>query len=515
MPADFISFARRGPLGGLLVFLLFVVGCSGCQDPDADGPGGAPFAGQQLDISVPAKLGLPEAWSLILDEWTVQSGAECRLTEYDLAKGDRSLAELLGHGSGESSTSDAALMIFPVTRIAELAADKLLAPIPRKEQGEKNLHWLDLLPGLRENVATLKREPTVVPLSCPVLVCYYRRDLLEKATLSPPKTWSDYQKLVDSLDRWAPGLTAVEPWGEEYRATMFLARAVSHAKHPGNFSLFFDYETCEPLIAGAGFVRALEDAKRALIKMPKEATRYTPADCRRELLAGRAALAVAFETGPGNPALPFGPAGTRVSEAAGQEKPESIATRPESMHVGFCRLPGVREVYNRSTADWETPPDGHLNYVTLTGFGGLCAAVSAHVTPRQAEAAWNLLARLSLDNLETAFPGATKSPCRDVQLGTAAPWTGSELAEDEKFSYLDAVHQSLRDTRLVAELPVVGRAKFRAALSEQIGNVLAGKAEPAAALEAAAERWRKIIAEIGVEKVRDSYRRSLGLSPLR
>ncbi len=510
MHSDPMSLTRFGPFGGLLLLLFFVVGC---LDSEPNRPERKPFAGQQLDISVPAGLGFPAAWDLILDEWTEQTGAKCRLREYDLSAGSRPLAEWLGHGSGASSTPGAVLMVFPITQVAELAAEGLLASIPQDQQSEGNLHWLDLLAGLRKNVATLERKPTVVPLSCPALVCYYRRDLLEKAKLSPPKTWSDYQKLIDSLDRWAPARTAVEPWGEEYRATMFLARAVSYAKHPGNFSLYFDYKTAEPLIDGAGFVRALEAAKSALAKMPHEVTEYTPADCRTEILAGRAALAVAFETGPGNPVLPFGPTGATAADVAGVPETKSIVNRPELMRIGFCRLPGVREVYNRSTGDWEAPPDGGINQVTLTGFGGLCAAVSTNVTPLQAQTAWNLLARLSLDNLETAFPGATKSPCRALQVGTAAPWTGTELADDERFQYLDTVAQSLRDTRLVAELPVVGRNEFRAALSEQIGSVLAGNAEPAAALEAAARRWREIIADVGVEAVRDSYRRSLGLSP--
>ena len=93
-------------------------------------------------------------------------------------------------------------------------------------------------------------------------------------------------------------------------------------------------------------------------------------------------------------------------------------------------------------------------------------------------------------------------------------WVGTELAAHEARQYLNALAESLGDTRLVAELPVVGRRAFRRTLSEQIGKVLNGQTEPAPALQAAAEKWRGIRNDVGVGKLRDSYRRSLGLEPL-
>jgi multiple sugar transport system substrate-binding protein len=501
---------------GAVIVVAAFAGCFGsAEKPGETQPDNNPFAGQRLRAVVPKGLELPAAWKPILDEWSAQTGALYQMDEVDFptpTQPQSSSTAARFAGSGDSPGGG--LVVFPTALLAELAGARLLAPLPQDQLSEENLRWLDVFAGLREQVASLERQPTVVPISSPVLVCYYRRDLLEKAGLSPPATWSDYQKLLDTLDRWAPGLTAVEPWGEDFRATMFLARAVSYAKHPAYYSVFFDEETGAPLIDRPSFVRALADAQAALAKMPPAVAGFSPRDCRREFFTGRAALAVAFETGPGNPPLAFGPGWPLDPEAASAADSAPAAGRPETATIGFCRLPGVRDVYDPSTRNWVPAADGKVNQVTLSGFGGLCAGVSSASTPLQAQAAWNVLATLSLDNIENAFPGAAKSPSRQSQLAKPAAWVGEELTADEAQRYLETAAASLRDTRLVPELPVVGHAQFRAALTEQLGEVLAGRAEPQTALSATAEKWRQIANDLGREKVRDSYRRSLGLRPL-
>ncbi len=337
-----------------------------------------------------------------------------------------------------------------------------------------------------------------------MLVCYYRRDLLEKAGLAPPQTWSDYQKLLDTLDQWAPGMTAVEPWGEEFRATMFLARAAAYVKHPENFSVFFDINSGQPLIDSPGFVRALETTRAAYARLAGEVKNYTPADCRREFFAGKAALAVTFETG------------------ANSQQAVTVK-RPEGMNVGVTRLPGVREIYNLSTKSW-SPVSGEEAYrVTLTGFGGLCGGVSAKSSPETAQAAWSLLATLSVDKYESAFGETPHSLTRKSQTGHPDFFTSAELAGEEQVTYVDAIAAALQDENLVAELPCAGRDEFRKALTDALGKVFvtagdAGSKDAApgdaqAVLHGVAEEWRSIAQKVGPERVLNSYRRILGLPP--
>jgi len=95
-----------------------------------------------------------------------------------------------------------------------------------------------------------------------------------------------------------------------------------------------------------------------------------------------------------------------------------------------------------------------------------------------------------------------------------ANWTGDELQDAERYKYLNAVSQTLRDTRLVTEMPVPGHAEFREALRDGVTSVLSGMAEPEPALKSVATRWQTIAKRRGgAWKIRDAYRASLGLSP--
>jgi hypothetical protein len=85
------------------------------------------------------------------------------------------------------------------------------------------------------------------------------------------------------------------------------------------------------------------------------------------------------------------------------------------------------------------------------------------------------------------------------------------MTDREALDYVRAAGDSLRDGRVVAELPVIGRQRFRDALTAALGPALSGESQPQAALSAAANRWREITAELGPENVRKSYRRSLNL----
>jgi multiple sugar transport system substrate-binding protein len=236
-------------------------------------------------------MGFRTAWEGPLNEWAAQTGGKYTLTE--LKPGERPDGSSLFEGDDRQT-----LAIFPLEQAPSLIAAGKLAPIPESLHGadENGVLWSELFAGLAAKIASRKDTPLLVPLECPVLVCYYRHDLLNAAGLNPPQTWDEYQQLLERITAWAPGLVALEPWSEQFRATMFLARAVSLAQHPGHYSLYFDIETGEPLIDSPGFVRALEAARAAVARMGPVVLAYNPADCRTALLSGRAALAVAYES---------------------------------------------------------------------------------------------------------------------------------------------------------------------------------------------------------------------------
>ena len=131
----------------------------------------------------------------------------------------------------------------------------------------------------------------------------------------------------------------------------------------------------------------------------------------------------------------------------------------------------------------------------------------------QAEAAWNALTALCGPEMIATLPPGARSPCRE-SLASPAAWVGRELQGSEAQEYLNAVGRSLRDLRVVAEIPVIGRSRFRQSLTDGLGKVLAKQEEPKAALESIAMQWRKHAVETGLEKLRDNYRSMMSLPPL-
>src|SRR5580698_9820635 len=190
-----------------LVAIIAVGLCStsGCEDEEATKAASAEhtFTNETVTIAVPKGMGFLEGWKGLLDEWGEQTGAAYRLVEYEdgtAAKKDLPTADLI---------------ILPFAEMGEfVAADRLSLMPPVLTSGDSATAWLDYFSGLRERVLTIGGAPAIIPFSCPVLTCYYRRDLLEKAGKKPPRTWDEYQALVESLPSWAPGLSAAEPWGQ-------------------------------------------------------------------------------------------------------------------------------------------------------------------------------------------------------------------------------------------------------------------------------------------------------------
>ena len=482
-----------------VLLLLFALGLvAGCGEESDDPPDETDsFAAESVTLAVPEGFGFENSWKSTLDEWSAMTGVETDVVAYST-----------GTDLAASIPSKADLILFPIARAAQLQAAGRLAPVPKTLESEENLDWVDLFRGLREQVGKVGGRPFVVPVCSPALVCCYRRDLLEAAGLEPPETWDDYQKLLESRDSWASGLTAVEPWCEEFRATLFLARALPWCKHPGSLSVFFDLAEGDPLIDGPGVVHALELSKQAVNAAGHPGIlNLTPAECRSALLEGKAAIGLTFETGPGNPPFPFAPTPASDSE----ERTPSV--RADNIELGFCPLPGTRQVYNRTIAEWQPTREVDPNHATLTAFAGLACGVSPQTPPEHQRAAWNLLAELAVQGVAGNFPGPAKSLCRESQLVAAATWTADDLSAAERGRYVGALAQSLRNENLATELPILGRDGFRDDLTAGLTRFLATDASAQEALTQVAAQWNTRLDQIGRQKVLNSYRISLGRPP--
>ena len=483
-------------IGPLVLIVAFALGCDDTATSETETETN-PFQSVQITVAVPGGYDFADRWQAALEEWSSLTEASVELTEYELQDG-----KPLSEAWPADATPD--VILYPTIRAAELDDAGLLAPMPASIRKNLDLKWLDYFDGVRKYMTPLQRDPAIVPAGAPVLVCYYRRDLFEAANISPPDTWADYLKLIQTVDEWGGGLPAVEPWSESFRATMFLARSASAVKHRGFFSTLFDIETGAPLIATKGYQKTLDDVVAGMEQLPGEVLNYSPADCRRLILSGKAAMAITLETGDGNPDLLF---------TSSDEKDNSEPwTRPEAVSIGVCRLPGSVKAFNRSTSEFEEPADGSANNVGYTGFAGLSMGVTIADDNVKRSAAWNLLVTMiSEPDYSKVFASGRRQLCRSSQILQPHMWVGEELA-DEADDYVAAVQKSLRGTQVIKELPVIGANRFRAALTAGLGKALSKESPPTDALRSIEKEWTSICEDLGKDRVRNSYRRSLGLT---
>ena len=434
-----------------------------------------PFRGQEVELVMPASLKLPALWEVTLNEWMDETGATIRWSEYSGTE-----SESLESKLANAPESGGRIVLFPLQKLAEI--DRHLAPIESNVFDTK-----DVFKGLREHVVKRNRVPAAIPISAPVLHCYYRADLLKKAGRKPPETWKDYQDLIDTLETWAPGLTVVEPHAADHRATLFFARSLAFTKHPENYSVWFDLDSGKPTLDTAGFIEATEVAVRAWKKMPVSIVELTPLDCREQILQGRAALAIGIEP-------------TANVKTAGDPRP--------AMEVGICRLPGSNKVYNRNSKRWDSLQTVHAP--GICGSDGLAIGVSLPKESRDA-AAWHLLSNLVGESFESNWAALPKSVCRESQTSTATSWYETGLTVEEMSRSVDASALTLRDGQLVADIPVPEAAEFRKVTSSVLGKLLAAELDPAQMCQQLQSEFEQIVTRIGAEKLKADYRRGLGL----
>lgn len=461
--------------------LLLVVLVSGCPTaPRDEDPAAPPSVEAPIAVVVPRDSSVSASWKLAAAEWEAARGVACRVDVLEPSSG----------GMPEMA-ADAALLAAPLPLVPELIDAGWIAPPDRNADPEVFSAWQDLFRGLQDGVASAGKQPALIPLECPVLVCCYRADLLEAAGRRPPETWSDYQLLLDELPDWAPGLSAVEPWSEEFRASMFLARAVPLALHPDNVSLYLDAETGAPAIGEPPFVQALDGARQALARLDRRSLELGPRECFREVLAGRAALAVAL------------PAEFDAAE------------RPEDGRIGFAPLPGADRVFHRQIGEWVAAPDGAPNRVTLVGFGGLAACVSSRVAEPARRTAWRVWLEFDAHDATTADGALLMHRlCRASIAVSAAPNPPSDWRTSEWRDYVKAVTVALDGTRTAFDLPFPHRAEFRGRLTTRLSEAIEGTTSAAEALERTSGDWQALCEELGIRRVLNTARQCSGLSPL-
>ncbi len=485
--------------------LLLLAGC-----PDADSrrttpPGGALPEGIQLELLVVDDPALAAAIEQVEGEWNALTGSTFRVDRI-------SLDELEA-----AQTLEGDAVIAASCEIGNMQAKAQIVPVPPNLLKQDQGGWPDVFSLLRVREAVWGEEVVGVPFGSPVLVIYYRADLLEKLGRQPPRTWAEYRELAELLsDRNrlgeaapapdAPWHGAVEPLGPGWAGLVLLARAAPYASHRENYSTMFRIDSMEPLIDGPPFVRALEELVAAAALGPSEQLTYDPAAVRSAFWQGRCGLALTWPSAAGELSASRDSPGVEAPPASEQASPVG-----SGIAVGLAELPGSMEAYDVAEKAWEPRrEDGEEPYVPLLGTAGRMGLVLK--SSRWPDAAFQLLFWLSDEQssqVSPASPATTLFRSRHVQ--SPADWVEEPMPPDAAARYAEMTQATLCRPQWLFPLRIPGRRKYLEALDAAVHRAVRADQTPQQALGQAARTWRQITDELGLEQQREAYWKSLGL----
>jgi multiple sugar transport system substrate-binding protein len=466
---------------------IFLSGCPAPPSPE-EAAENLPPAGSTIKLAVVDDSALADALLQLRGEWNAQAGFS-----YDIIR--TSQEDLL---AGPSLPADA--VICPVHLLGTLAEKGQLAPVPRAEMESDREEWSTVFSLLRAQEASWKSQAMAIPFGSPVLVCYYRADLLEKLNRDPPTTWTEYLELAQLLaDREKLGEAApppdspfwgtVEPLGPGWAGIVLLGRAAPYATHRNSYSTLFNIDSMEPMIAGTPFVRALEElVATAKVASPDQLTLDAHAT-RAEFWAGRSGMALTWPTAA----------------------PIDLPDAPDGLRVGFVELPGAEEVYSPDSQRWETVRENEDPHVPLLATGGRLGVVSTGC--RWPDAVFRLLTWLSGERWGRQVSALTSATTlfRQSHLNSPADWVEKGVSPGMAAEYAALTEQTFRRQRRLLCLRIPGRAEYLEALDKAVHAAVSGDQTPQAALDQAAAEWAEITQRLGAEAQVSAYRASLGL----
>jgi multiple sugar transport system substrate-binding protein len=463
-----------------LLAALVLLAAGGCPNPSpapvSPAASGPPPAAGPLVLLVVDDVPLAEA---IAREWKSR-------TEKTLDVQHVKLANVLS-----ASRLPGDVIVFPAGHLGQLAERELIVPLADEALAKPQFDRPDIFDQVRLRDIAWGNRTLAAPLGSPQLLLAYRRDVFERHSLAPPKTWSEYQTLVQKLAAMTkegdPPVATIEPLADGWAGQMLLARAAAYVTHRDQVSPLFHYTTLEPLITSPPYVRALEELVAAR-RAASADRRLTPAEALEELFAGHATMAITWPA-PGRP-----------------------QGEPGSVPLEFALLPGSTDAFSFGTAEWEPLGEADEPHAPLLAVSGRLAAVTATAANfREAQSLVLWMAGREVSPLVSPASSGT-APFRQSHMAEAGRWAGGLDAPAAR-SYGAALAQSASLQRFLS-LRLPGRDEYLAALDAAVASAIAGEKTPADALAAASARWQEITSAQGLARQQQALRRDLGQESL-
>jgi multiple sugar transport system substrate-binding protein len=385
------------------------------------------------------------------------------------------------------------IAFYPPNWLGEMVQSNLISPVPEYVLKEEEVDERSELRLDREGIVKFGGKRFGFSMGSPKSIMLYRKDLLQRVKLKPPKTWREFelvwQEISDTKWEGKPEdfATSLEPLNGKWAGEALLSRAAPYIRTHGQFSALFNVRTMEPLIECEAYLKALQELVAANPQAKTESNRLTPEQVLQKFLGGDAAIAFGWPM-----RLPT----------------DFIVPEPIAPHIESSVMPGSNTHFSVSAQRWESTAAEDSLTVPVIGFDGRMGSVLSN--SRRSAAAFRRLVWLT-DNklsLQIAPESRCSAPFRVQHLSAAERWLGSSYPTAFVSSFQRTTEDQHQSSVWLSSPQFPGGAEYMDALSKGVHASLSGT-DPKSALADVAKDWRSITERLGKEKQLEAYKASI------
>jgi multiple sugar transport system substrate-binding protein len=381
----------------------------------------------------------------------------------------------------------------------ELDSAGLLEDLDPYVAKDTKIDVADIAPYFRDFGMKIGGKFKLVQLDGDFQMVYYRKDVLDKAGLQPPKTWEDYIAIAKAINGQDMNGDGKPDYGscifkkrnaQSYFAIQTIAAPIVQTQGTAQ-GFHFDNATMKPIINNEGWKKAFE--------LYKETTKYGPAEELNMDIGDTRGL---FKAGRCGLLIEWGDPGTL------QLDPDAAKVKNLIFAVGAV---GSKEVLDRKTGKLvpvskESAPfavDG-INYAPFSAFGGWAGAINAKADQKKKDAAYAFLSYMnqSAQSSVDVTVGATGyNPYRLSQLKDTAFWTKAGMSEDLAKNYMGAINGAINNPNMASDMKIPGAQQYTSVvLDTELARYMAGEITVDEALKNIEAGWEKVTEDFGRDK---------------
>lgn len=378
----------------------------------------------------------------------------------------------------------------------ELDAAGLLEDMDPYIAKDTKLDLNDVAPYFREFGQKVGGKTKLLMVDGDFQMVYYRKDVLEKAGIAPPKTWEEYIDVASKIH----GQDMNGDGQADYGSCIFKKRnaqsyfaiqtvAAPFVQTQGTAQGFhFDGATMKPVVNNEAWKKAFELYKETGKYGPPEELNMDIGDTRGLFKAGRCGVMIEW----GDP-------GTL------QLDPDAAAVKGLIFAVGAV---GSKEVLDRATGKLvpvtkENAPnsvDG-INYAPFAAFGGWAGAINAKIDQKKKDAAYAFLSYMNQaaqSNVDVTIGATGYNPYRNSQLASTDLWVKAGMPADLAENYLGAINGALNNLNMASDMKIPGAQKYTGVvLDTELARYLAGEITVDEALKNIEAGWEEVTEDFG------------------